>query len=157
MILTLADKSSSNLKYRKIYKYVTYEDQMFETLVKTNHTFVIPINADIDDEDKPDPWVVLYPNGDLWIKAGYSWNGASGPTIDTEDSMTGSLIHDALYQLMKEGLLRTFFRKTADKTFRSWCRHDGMGRFRSNIWYWAVRIFGGSYAEKQKINNPNAA
>ncbi len=154
---TLRSEGHSHLKYRKIYKYQTYEDQMFETYVKPEFTNFIPVNADIDDPDKPDPWVVLYPNGDIWIKKGYSWNGASGPTIDTEDSMTGSLVHDALYQLTKEGFLHMRFRKLADLTFRDWCRHDGMGKFRSSIWYLAVRIFGRSHAKKRKLRNPNAA
>ncbi len=156
-VTILRSEGHSNLKYRKIYKYQTYEDQMFETTVKPDFTQCIPTNADVDDPEKPDPWVILYPTGDIWIKSGYSWNGASGPTIDTEDSMTGSLVHDALYQLISDGFLPTRCRKQADITFRKWCRHDGMGFVRSTIWYWAVRIFGGLFAKKKNMRNKNAA
>jgi len=37
--------------------------------------------------------------GSLCIREGYSWDGPSGPAIDTVDFMRGSLVHDALYQL----------------------------------------------------------
>jgi hypothetical protein len=47
----------------------------------------------------------LSPHGVLSIRKFYAWDGHSGPTIDTRDFMRGSLIHDALYQLMREGVL----------------------------------------------------
>ena len=43
--------------------------------------------------------------GELIIRNGYSWDGPSGPTIDTKNFMQGSLIHDALCQLMREIIL----------------------------------------------------
>ena len=45
--------------------------------------------------------------------------GASGPTLDTDDTMElDSLVHDALYQLMREGCLPQSARKAADKLMR---------------------------------------
>ena len=43
---------------------------------------------------------------ELRILEGYAWDGPSGPTWDTTNWMRASLIHDALYQLMRMGLLR---------------------------------------------------
>ena len=50
-------------------------------------------------------WVSIQPDGRLVIQKGYAWDGPSGPTIDTENFMRGSLVHDALYQLFREGKL----------------------------------------------------
>ena len=38
----------------------------------------------------------------LYISKGYSWDGPSGPAIDTPDWIKASLVHDALYQLIRE-------------------------------------------------------
>jgi hypothetical protein len=62
------------------------------------------------------------------ISKGYAWDGPSGPTIDTGNFMRGSLIHDALYQLMRTGNLPTSFRERADLLLRKTCIDDGMRR-----------------------------
>ena len=53
----------------------------------------------------------------LVIKDGYAWDGASGPTVDTPATMYPALVHDALYQLMRLGIIPTGARKEADKLF----------------------------------------
>ena len=78
----------------------------------------------------------------LYISARYAWDGASGPTFDDKTNMRASLVHDALYQLMREGLLDRKCRKYADQLFRDICIQDGMGKFRAWYYYQAVRIFG---------------
>jgi hypothetical protein len=80
-------------------------------------------------------------NGFLHIKAGYCWDGPSGPTIDTENFMRGSLIHDALYQLMREGKISLSYRRRADELLREICLKDGMSRLRAWWVYWGVRLF----------------
>lgn len=82
---------------------------------------------------------------------GYSWDGASGPTIDTETSMRASLVHDILYQCIEEGLLPYEFRKRADKEFRKICLADGMGRFRAWYYYRVLRLFGGIHLKRRKL------
>ena len=37
----------------------------------------------------------------LEIKKGYAWDGASGPIINTQDTLVASLVHDVLYQAMR--------------------------------------------------------
>ena len=60
-------------------------------------------------------YIALDPQGVLRIAKGYAWDGPSGPTLDTRNFMRGSLVHDALYQLMREGLLdHTIHREAAD-------------------------------------------
>ena len=82
-------------------------------------------------------------DGTLVAKKGYSWDGASGPTIDTKNSMRASLWHDALYQLIRLGVLRMDIHKPlADVLLKELCLLDGMANWRANLWYWAVRKFG---------------
>jgi len=78
-------------------------------------------------------------DGVLTIQHGYAWDGPSGPTWDTKTFMRGSLVHDALYQL-----IRTFdgcvSRKFADETLYRICREDGMCRARAWWVYRGVRL-----------------
>jgi len=100
------------------------------------------------EKDIKTEFVNLDTDGWLRIKAGFLWDGASGPTIDTESTMRPSCNHDALYWLMLIGMLRDKNRKKADKELRKQLREDGMGRFRAWYWYHFVRAFGGSHARK---------
>ncbi len=81
-------------------------------------------------------------NGHLTIKKGYAWDGASGPAIDTKNFMFGSLIHDAMYQIIREREIGKSYRKEADKVLRKICIASGMSKFRAWYVYQAVRIFG---------------
>lgn len=92
----------------------------------------------------------LTPAGILIIKKGYAWDGPSGPAIDTKNFMRGSLVHDALYQLMREGLLDAKqHRDTADRLLQKMCIEDGMWRLRAWWVYQAVKRFGSSAADPE--------
>lgn len=95
-------------------------------------------------------WVRLNRDGLLTLKKGYAWDGPSGPTIDSKDFMRGSLVHDALYQLMREKLLKQRLRKKADEILWMICLADGMAKARANYVYHAVRAFGASSARPPK-------
>lgn len=91
----------------------------------------------------PGDWVRLEASGIIAFKSGYAWDGPSGPTIDTQNFMRGSLVHDGLYQLIRE--CDTFgmeHREYADELIRDICRKDGMSWIRSTIVYYALRWFG---------------
>jgi hypothetical protein len=92
-------------------------------------------------------WLTLETDGTLTIRAGYAWDGASGPTFDSKSSMRASLVHDALYQLMRLGLLNISFRPAVDAIFRRMCKEDGMWSPRAQLWYLAVRIFASPAAD----------
>lgn len=77
--------------------------------------------------------LIIYPR--------YAWDGPSGPTIDTKTFMRGSLFHDALCQLIGEGLLDKHYRKYADQLLRQHCLEDGMSKFRAWYVYMAVRVY----------------
>lgn len=81
--------------------------------------------------------------GRVTIAPGYCWDGASGPTIDTLDSVCAALGHDVQYELMGAGLLPVFvYKNVADLWFYNRLRADGMQDFRAWAWYRAVYAFG---------------
>ena len=94
-----------------------------------------------------DRFIRLETNGLLTIFVGYAWDGASGPTIDTRNSMRAGLVHDALYQLMREGSLPQSRRKDVDLEFYRLLRKDGMSWLRAGIWYRAVRRLAKPFAQ----------
>ena len=89
--------------------------------------------------------------GALAIRKGYCWDGASGPTIDTKNVMKASLVHDALYQLLREGTLIKSARKKADNIFREICLEQGMSRFRAWYLYTGLRMFGARAAKPSTL------
>ena len=95
-------------------------------------------------------YCTLMCDGTIVIHKGYQWDGASGPTIDTNDTMDGSLVHDILYQLIREGKLPRKLRKKADKCIRRMCIDDGMPKWRANYWYFFLRIAGGGAANGRR-------
>ena len=116
--------------YKRGYKYQLVRDFFTGTNIKPN-------------EDIVTVYIKLTTDGSLTIKKGYAWDGASGPTIDTLNFMKGSLVHDALYQLMREGYLsRSRSRKSIDKLLQIICRMDGMCALRAWLVYQAVRLCG---------------
>ena len=68
--------------------------------------------------------IALDQNGVLIIHKGYPWDGASGPAFDSKAVMRASLVHDALYQLMREGLLGQDWRARADLELQKIYKQD---------------------------------
>lgn len=85
--------------------------------------------------------------GELVIRKGYAWDGATDPAIDTRQFMRGSLVHDALYQLMRETLLPLSCRDAADRVLRRMCQEDGMGSLRAWWVYRGLKVGGGPAAD----------
>lgn len=131
------------ISYKGGYKYQLTEDYY--------HTFepdFIPLSKDAKTK-----YLWLGTNNGrtaLLIRNGYAWDGPSGPTVDTKNFMRGSLVHDALYQLIRlEYLDKNVYRKQADLELYRLCREDGMSWFRANIVYYGVRIGGNEAARRQ--------
>ena len=111
---------NKQIKYRAGYKYQLAEDYVVEIGI---------LDYNIDTE-----YIKLTPSGTLTIKKGYAWDGCSGPTKDDKTNMRGGLVHDSLYQLLREGHLPEELRSVADAMLQSICIEDGMNRFRA--WYY---------------------
>lgn len=87
-------------------------------------------------------YLAMDTKGNLTISVGYAWDGPSGPTFDTPSFMRASLVHDALFQLMRLGFLDRKWREKSDDLLRAICLEDGMNHLRA-WWVWrAVRRFG---------------
>lgn len=80
--------------------------------------------------------------GMLTIKKGYPWDGPSGPTFDTSNFMTGSLVHDALYELIRKGALPREAQNSADKLLVKMCRDRKMSWIRAAWVFTGVNWFG---------------
>ena len=89
-------------------------------------------------------FIDLSPDGMLTIRKGYASDGPSGPTIDTKTFMRGAFVHDALYQLMREGHLPRELKNDADRELQRWCIADGMWKIRAWWVYRGVKKFGTS-------------
>ncbi len=128
----------SHITYRKLKKY------KYQLLQEYRVTVDLAVAEDIITG-----FVDLKADGELRISTGYAWDGASGPSIDTKTFMRGSLIHDALYQLMRLGHLDSDrHREQADAILSSICLEDGMNSFRAWYVYKSVRLFGAGSARK---------
>lgn len=123
------DKRSITYRELKSYKY--------ELLELYWHNVGIQVPVDIITR-----YVSLLADGTLVISERYAWDGPSGPTVDTKNSLRASLVHDALYQLMDMGLLPWSHQGRADCLLRDIAIEDGMWRIRAWTWYCGVRLAG---------------
>ncbi len=124
-------------RYRKGYKYQLADDLYFQTDFR-------PEDSVITER------IVLDTNGLLLVRDGYASDGVSGPVVDRKTNLRGGFIHDALYQLMRMGMLPHLDWREADKEFAKALKEDG-------AWGWVIRIdmtglklAGGSAAHPSK-------
>ncbi|MBI5439391.1 MAG: DUF1353 domain-containing protein [Nitrosomonadales bacterium] len=123
------------IEYNDGYKYQLKE------------TYSLPIEIQ-PDADITTPFIRLDTRGNLTLVKGYAWDGPSGPTIDTLNFMRGALVHDALYQLMRENELdNDKFREAADRILQRICKEDGMWSLRAWWVYHGVRLFADPAAD----------
>ena len=92
-------------------------------------------------------FVGLAQDGTLTLAAGYAWDGASGPIKQDGTVIRASLVHDGLYQLMRDEGLASEHRDAADKLLRAMCKEDGMPGRQAWLVYLAVRTFGARFAD----------
>ncbi len=134
--MTTLSVTKPQIKYRTGYKYQLAEDYKhqlsFRVPAEGFHSHLFHCTGE----------------GVLVIWTNYAWDGASGPTRDTKNSMRASLVHDALYQAIREKSLPESFRPLADSEFWLITRQDGMRWWRSLGWFAAVRRFGKEAATK---------
>jgi len=129
-------------KKRRRYKYTLFADYLHPTGLRIAGTVEIP------------PVITLGADGLLTIRKGYAWDGPSGPAIDTPNFMRGSLVHDALYQLMRERRIPQQHREYADALLREICLEDGMSKARAWWVYQGVRLGGASSAAPDLLQAP---
>ena len=129
-------------KWRRKYKYELTQD----------HTMWLrDLPAGIQLKEHRSKYIELTKNshGEWWltVKKGYQWDGTSGYiTIDTKSSMRGGLIHDVLFQLMRERVLAQNCFEWVNRLFRKILLEDGFSRFRASYYFFAVQHFARRFA-----------
>lgn len=93
--------------------------------------------------------ISLTAKGKLKIYSNYAWDGATG-IPDSRRNMFASLVHDALYQIMREcykldhsqiGIIdRKVFRKKVDKLYEKLCLKNGVSKFFASLAYAGIRL-----------------
>lgn len=136
-------QDQAQILYRNItsYKYQLMAD----------HTF----NCEIIGYDITTPFINLQGSGLVKVKAGYCWDGASGPAVDTITFMLPSLEHDVLCQLMADGLLIPAFSKHNDKLLYANCLACGMNPVRAWAVYHFVRLYDRMVRKRMKRKSPD--
>ncbi len=122
-----------------------------KTCVDTGFNPKTPLSITITQATGTKVFVCFPVTGPLEIYEDYAWNGADVIT-DTDGNMFASLVHDALYQLMRVyypenkqfigGILREDFREKSDGLFRDFCIANGVWSWIAWLYYWALRWFG---------------
>lgn len=118
------------VKYRGGYKYQLSETYVDDVALRP----VMPLE---------NRFISLLPSGRLTLWAGYAWDGATW-FVDFDWIMRGSVVHDALYQLIAEGMLPPEARRLADDELRRICTEDKAPPGMAWVVWSAVRMFGGS-------------
>lgn len=116
------------IKYKDGYKHQLAED------------YRVFVGITPDKFNAETEFLILDMKGVLLIKKGYAWDGASGPTWDTPTVKRASLVHDAIYQLMREEIISLKHRATADRLLKEIIIEDGGSRIRAWIWEKAVKL-----------------
>jgi len=125
----------AKIYYRSGYKYQLASKAVFERTIITPRK---PIQTG---------FISLDTDGTLTLAPGYAWDGPSGPTYDSKNSLRASLLHDSIYQLMRLEHLHNSWREKADIMLDKILEQDGMWKVRR--WYWlkGVRWFASSAAK----------
>lgn len=124
-------KIDTKVTYRSGYKHQNDKMRVYQTDI-------------IPDKVVETRYITLNTDGRLFIMQGYAWDGPTGvPDIwGTRWLIRPSLIHDALYQLLREGMLPADWRRRADIEFKLACHADARWKWLGNTAYWFVRKFG---------------
>ena len=120
-----------DLLYEKDQNYCTRAEFRAETNIRPARKIVCEFGG-------------LDRKGRMTIYRGFMWDGASGPTLDTPDSIIASLMHDFGYRLIRLGFLEPEHKAAVDRMFYERLLADGMPQFRAYAWYKGVSAFGGS-------------
>ncbi len=147
------------IRYKAGYKYQLLDKEYPVQLPMPPGDVIFDYNRNVDvilnggpEYIKCGPFIALWPTGRMRILEGYAWDGPSGPAFDTIDFMTPSMVHDALYQLMRNSVLpRDPYREIADEMMYQMCRERGMCAPRA---WWCKRgvvRFGEKAATNKKL------
>lgn len=117
------------IAYVKADKFILGRDEFFSLPFKPKETIRTS-------------YCTFYDNGDLHIKRGFLWS-ANFPAINTENTKPASLLHDCIYNLIKDGFLpREPYREHGDRLLYDVLIECNVLQYRAFAWYKAVQLGG---------------
>lgn len=138
--------TDKHIFYRSGYKYQLAKDYCIETRIRP------PKEIEMQ-------FISMKKDGTMIVKNGYAWDGTSGLIIDTDGNLRASLVHDALYQLMRNGKLkpRKKYKDKVDKLFRRMCKDDNVLSPIAQLYYEALKKLGNPSTEPANIKKTYTA
>ena len=126
------------MKYRKGFKYQIAEELILQTSFRPESN----IYSD---------FCCLTMTGELLLRRGFAWDGASGPVVDRKSNMIAGAGHDGLYRLMRKGLLDHNLWPEADAMFAKWLKDNGAWALTIKIDSLGLKIANGAAANPSNI------
>lgn len=143
-------KETKSIAYKKVKGQLVKDPKSGYTEPALFRTCIYPPETIISNSGR----VELFPSGWLKIHLSYAWDFASGPTINTKSTIRGSLAHDAIADLIKEGRIEACgldVNKTwelSNDLIARLMEEDGAFKLRCIIWHWILDKFGFKTASK---------
>jgi len=94
---------------------------------------------------------VSYTDGELLIDREFVWDGVTGMWINESAAMRGSLVHDAIYHLIRECGIDDSNAKIADDLLYQFSREDGVSWTLAQIMHYTTKYLG-PYGRDPKFN-----
>jgi hypothetical protein len=131
------------VKVKDGYKYQLQDATIFSTGI---------LNRDISTD-----FIVLNRQGRLLLSKGYATDGITGiskypwrKVLERDWLLYASFGHDALYQLMREGLLPKELKPLMDDLLVKWSLEAGAWKWQTDIVHGLVSMFGSNHADKKR-------
>jgi hypothetical protein len=125
------------------YNYILADELIFQ------------LDKSFENQPKEHPYISISADGLMTIRRHYAWDGAS-KIPDTPKNLRASLIHDALYQLMRQGYMDPKKeRDWSDRLFQKICIRDGTNTVIAAGYYAGLRLFGWLSTKPEPSNNPD--
>ncbi len=139
------------IRFRKSYKYQLASDYKFH--------FYAPADClNFNEADQAfysvycdeSTCVDILPKVNITIKRGYCWDGCTW-IKDTEHNMEAGLMHDLLYQAIRERIFAHELYKIADSDFQRNCIKRGTHFLAAAFYYKVLCLLKGKYARPKNI------
>jgi len=124
------------MKYSAGYKYQLKGNVLVQTRLRPTTPAIIQ------------GFIFLGGDGKLFIYNSYAWNGATCAP-DFDGNRLAVLVHDALFQLIQEGLLPDDSFKECNEELRDIMISEGAPRLIAELFYFGVSGFGKKFYKKK--------
>jgi len=123
------------VKYSRGYKFQLKSNLVIQTRLRPSAPAIVQ------------GYIFLGTDGKLFIYSGYAHNGAT-LAPDFKSNFIAVLVHDALFQLIQEGLLPDYHFKECNEELRDIMITEGTPKLIANVFYFGVSNFGKNFYKK---------